>query len=44
MYYVFHFVTVCQNKMQMDHEDQKLPAGDSEDKKTEAEEMEVNLC
>ncbi|XP_033996138.1 heat shock 70 kDa protein 4a [Trematomus bernacchii] len=30
-----------ENKMQMDHEDQKLPAGDSEDKKTEAEEMET---
>ncbi|KAI9548171.1 Heat shock 70 kDa protein 4 [Dissostichus eleginoides] len=30
-----------ENKMQMDHEDQKLPTGDSEDKKTEAEEMET---
>ncbi|KAI4814298.1 heat shock 70 kDa protein 4a [Pseudochaenichthys georgianus] len=30
-----------ENKMQMDHEDQKLATGDSEDKKTEAEEMET---
>lgn len=30
--------------MQVDHDDQKPQAGDNEDKKTEAEEMEVYLC
>lgn len=30
--------------MQVDHEDQKPQAGDNEDKKSEAEEMEVTLC
>lgn len=30
--------------MQVDQEDQKLQAGDSGDKKSEAEEMEVTLC
>lgn len=44
MYYVFSFVIMCQNKMQVDQEDQKLQAGDSGDKKAEAEEMEVTLC
>ncbi len=44
MYSVFFFVTVCQNKMQVDQEDQKLQAGDAGDKKSEAEEMEVTLC
>lgn len=38
------FVDVCQNKMQVDQEDQKLQAGDIGDKKSEAEEMEVTLC
>lgn len=42
--YIFSFVAVCQNKMQVDQEDQKLQAGDNGDKKTEAEEMEVTLC
>lgn len=42
--YVFSFVTVCQNKMQVDQEDQKLQAGDNGDKKSETEEMEVTLC
>lgn len=30
--------------MQVDQDDQKLQAGDNEDKKSEAEEMEVYLC
>lgn len=38
------FVTMCQNKMQVDQDDQKPQAGDNGDKKTEAEEMEVALC
>lgn len=38
------FVTVCQSKMQVDQEDQKQQAGENEDKKSEAEEMEVTLC
>lgn len=37
------YVTVFQNKMQVDQEDQKLQAGDSEDKKAEADEMEVHV-
>lgn len=32
----------CQNKMQVDQEDQKHQAGDKEEKKSETEEMEVN--
>lgn len=32
----------CQNKMQVDQEDQKYQAGDKEEKKSETEEMEVN--
>lgn len=39
---VFSFVTVCQNKMQVDQEDQKQQAGEG-DKKSEAEEMEVTF-
>lgn len=38
------FVAVCQNKMQVDQEDHKPQAGDHEDKKSEADEMEVPLC
>uniref|UniRef100_A0A8D0ANP5 Heat shock protein 4a n=1 Tax=Sander lucioperca TaxID=283035 RepID=A0A8D0ANP5_SANLU len=33
-----------ENKMQVDQEDQKLRTGDNEEKKSEAEEMEVTLC
>ena len=44
MYYVCSSVTVCQNKMQVDQEDQKHQSGDNGDKKSEAEEMEVTLC
>lgn len=43
-YYVCSSVTVCQNKMQVDQEDQKHQSGDNGDKKSEAEEMEVTLC
>lgn len=35
---------MCQNKMQVDQEDQKFQAGDNGDKKSEVEEMEVTLC
>lgn len=42
--FVIFFVTVCQNKMQVDQEDQKLQAGDAADKKSEAEEMEVTCA
>lgn len=42
--YVLSFVIMCQNKMQVDQEDQKLQVGDSGDKKSEVEEMEVTLC
>lgn len=38
------FVAMCQNKMQVDQDDQKPQDGDNGDKKTEAEEMEVALC
>lgn len=44
MYYACSSVTVCQNKMQVDQEDQKHQSGDNGDKKSEAEEMEVTLC
>ena len=44
MYYVCSSVTMCQNKMQVDQEDQKHQSGDNGDKKSEAEEMEVTLC
>lgn len=35
------FVTMCQNKMQVDQEDQKPQSGENGDKKSETEEMEV---
>lgn len=41
MYHVL--LLLCQNKMQVDQEDPKHQAGDNEDKKAEAEEMEVNV-
>lgn len=44
MHYVFPFVTVCQNKMQVDPEDQKQQTADNGDNKSETEDMEVTLC
>lgn len=44
MYLCPFVLLTCQNKMQVDQEDQKHQAGDNGDKKSEAEEMEVTLC